>query len=430
MIKDDKPLIDLRFPKGKNNVSHETDLPENSARELLNVDITNSGEPSRRKGYTSVYDSGGETVHSLFTAGQLTVFMQGQALKQLHPDFTATNIRTGLDPDNPISYAEINKLIYYSNGDNSGIIDSDGAHADWGVDAPLGQPLLMQIAGSLDEGEYQVAVTYLNPFGEESGSILAMPITVPAGGGIQLMNIPQSTASSVNVYVSTAGGDQLYWQANIPMGETTYSFTSLKQGRKLETQFLERMPAGHIVRYGHGRLWVARGNLLIFSPALRYGLYDPRFTYFQFPADIDIVQPVEDGVYVTADKTYFLAGTNPAEMKQDVVYPYPGVRGTGMEVPHTKFIAENDLISDSAKEDVAFWYSTKGAVLGYPNGNVHPITEDRVAISEYGKGASLLREEDGIRQLVTSLTDKGDQTGFGVTDYATAEVRRNGVLIN
>lgn len=429
MLKDDKPLIDLRFPKGKNNVSHETDLPDDAARELLNVDISNSGLPTRRKGFTSVHDGAGESVHSLFSTKNLTVFMQGQALKQLHPDFTSTNIRTGLDPDNPISYAEINELIYYSNGDDAGVIDSDGAHTDWGVDAPLGQPLLMQIPGSLDSGTYQVAVTYLNILGEESGSVRAAPITVPVGGGISLMSIPQSTAASINVYVSAANGDQLYYQANIPMGETTYSFTALARGRLLETQFLERMPPGHIVRYGHGRMWVAKGNLLLFSPALRYGLYDPRFTYFRFPVDIDILQPVEGGMYVTADKTYFLSGTNPLEMKQDVVYPYPGVRGTGLEVPPSKFMAENDLISDSAKEDVAFWYSTHGAVVGYPKGNVHPVTEDRVAIAEYGKGATLLREEDGIRQLVTSLTDKGDVNSFGVTDYATAEVRRNGVLI-
>jgi hypothetical protein len=430
VLKDDKNLIDMRFPKGKNNVSHETDLPDNAARELLNVDLTNSGHPSRRKGYTSVYASGGETIHSLFSTKNLTVFMQGQSLKQLHPDFSATNIRTGLDPDNPISYAEVNELIYFSNGDDTGVIDSDGTHAEWGVDAPLGQPLAIQIPGSLDAGTYQIAVTYLNILGEESGSIRATTITVPVGGGITLTNIPQSTAASINIYVTAANGDQLYWQANIPMGETTYSLTSLNRGRLLETQFLERMPPGQIVRYGHGRMWVAVDDLLIFSPALRYGLFDPRFTYFRFPKTIDIVQPIEDGIYVIADKTYFLAGTDPMEMKQEVVYPYPGVRGTGMAVPHSKFVAENDLISDSAKEDVAFWYSTHGAVVGYPRGNIHPLTEDRVAIAEYGKGASLLREEDGIRQLVTSLTDKGDDNGFGVTDYATAEVRRNGVLIN
>lgn len=425
---EDKPLIDLRFPAGKNNVSRETELPSGAARELLNVDLTNSGELSRRKGYTSVYSS--SRMHSLFSTKDMTVFLEDTTLKRLKPDFSTTDIRTGLDPDNPISYIDApGGLIYYSNGDDNGVITADGQHDEWGVDAPVGQPNLLQSTGSLNAGTYQVAITYLSTRGEESGSTLATQITVPNAGGVQLINIAQSDAASVNVYVTATDGQTLYWQANVPMGTTEYSFTTLNKGRALETQFMERMPPGQIVRGFRGRAWVAVGDLLIFSPALRYGLYDPRFDYFRFPARIDILQIVQDGVYVTSDATYFLEGNDPQEFKQTSVYPYPGVPGTGLAVPASKFNEDNDLIGDASQEDVAFWYSTHGAVIGYPGGNVKPVTEDRVSIPEYEKGATLLREEDGIKQLVTSLTGKGSPNSFGVTDSAVAEVRRNGVTV-
>lgn len=425
----DKPLVDLRFPAGKNNVSKETELPGGAARELLNVDLTNSGELSRRKGYTSVLASPSEKLHSMFSVGELTVFLQGTTLKRLHRDYSTTTIRTGLDPDNPISYTGVNGRIYYSNEIDTGIVDSDGVHHDWGVDATVWQPMLMQGTGGLIAGTYQVAVTYLSALGEESGSTLAAQITVAAGSSIQLLNLMQSSAASFNIYVTTVDGQTLYWQANIPMGSTEYTINSLNKGRALETQFMERIPPGQIVRYNKGRMWVAVGDMLVFSPSLRYGLYDPRFTYFRFPAPIDIMQPVQDGVYVVSDTTYFLDGTDPKDTKLDAVYPHKGVRGTGMAVPASKFMEDNDLIGDTSQEDVAFWYSTHGAVLGYPGGNVKPVTEDRLSIPEYEKGATLLREENGIRQLITSLTGRGEQNSFGVTDSAVAEVRRNGVVI-
>lgn len=430
----EKDLVELTFPLGKNTVAKETDLPKGSARELLNVDISNSGKPRRRRGFTSIYS--GADIHSLVSTKKNSFFCEGAALKRLNRDFTATPVRTGLDLSAGLSYAEVDGRVYYSNGSQKGVITEEAVHAEWGVEAPVGQPMLAATAaGGLDAGTYQVAITYVSALGEESGTGRAALLELPVGGGILISSIPQSSAASCNIYVSPANGDVLYLVKSVAMGTASTTVQStINFSRMLETQFMEQVPAGHIVRHFKGRMWVAVGDLLVFSLPLRYGLYDPRFTYFRYSERISIVQPVEDGIYVVSGvETFFLSGTNPKDMSQSVVYHQGGVEGTGMSVPPKALKADNKLLdgvlSEGVTEDVAYWFSTTGAVLGLPGGVTKPVTEDRMTISDYGQGATFLREEGDVRQLITALTNKGEGSGFGATDTATAEVRRNGVIL-
>lgn len=430
----DKDLVELTFPLGKNTVAKDTDMPDGSARELLNVDLTNSGKPRRRRGFTSVYSGAG--IHSLVSTKKHSFFCEGTALKQLNRDFTATSVRTGLDPSVGLSYAEVDGRVYYANGSQKGVITRDAVHAEWGVEAPVGQPsLAVTAAGGLDAGTYQVAITYVSALGEESGTGRAALLDLPVGGGILISNIPQSSADSCNIYVSSANGDVLYLAKNVAMGTTSTTVQStINFSRMLETQFMEEVPAGHIVRHYKGRMWMAVGDLLIFTPALRYGLYDPRHTYFRFADRISILQPVDDGLYVVAgDKTFFLRGTNPKDMTLATVYHEGAVEGTGMSVPPKVLKSDNDLLAgtdaEDVKEYVAYWFSNAGAVLGFPGGVIKPITEDRIAVSDYGQGATFLREDGDLRQLITALTNKGEGSGFGAVDTASAEVIRNGVVL-
>jgi len=429
---DDKDLVALEFPVGKNNVAKETDLPEGALREALNVDLYKEGNVARRKGYASVYS--GTNIHSLFSTKDYTVFCENGTLNTLNAAYVASTVRTGLNATKDISYAQVNKQVYYSNDEQSGIITENATHAEWGVESPSGQPILSSTTGSLSAGRYQVAITFASPSGEESGTQLAAVLDVTEGGGIQLSSIPQSsTAASVRVYVSPPNGDVLYHHVTLPMGITTGVVTSTVEGRALETQFMSTMPPGHIVRHYKGRMWVAIGNMLVFSPALRFGLYDPRHTYFRFSEKITVVQPVQDGIYVVADKAYFLSGSDPKDMEQVVVYDKGGVLNTGASVSPHVFDYKNDVIKslgvEQTPDEIAFWYSPTGAMLGFPGGRVKAVTEDRLSISEYERGATLFREEDGMRQLITSLTDKSNGSSFVASDTAVAEVIRNGVVL-
>ena len=72
---------------------------------------------------------------------------------------------------------------------------------------------------------------------------------------------------------------------------------------------------------------MARGRWLYVSEPYRYGLYNARRGFIPFPSEITVVQPCEDGVYVCADKTYWLPG-DPLATTPVVLLPYGALLGS------------------------------------------------------------------------------------------------------
>ncbi|MCP4210874.1 MAG: hypothetical protein GY764_05285 [Halieaceae bacterium] len=406
------------WPQGVDNITAETDLSSRALREAVNVDLNQVGKPRLRQGFAQRYAGAG--VHSLWSGTDKTLFVEAGALKRLWPDYSVTTIRTGLDQNLEVSYEELDGVIRYSNGAQTGAVSALGVEEGWGVEDPAGQPTVAQgPVGGLTSGRYQVAVTFVSAAGEESGSTLAT--VVEAETGVSLTNIPQGDAAYVRVYMTEPGGEVLKQQAQIPMGVTAYQITSVSDGPPLDTQFARRMPAGHIVRYFSGMMWVAKDNVLWYSIALRYGVNKPQEAFFQFPERITIVQPVDDGVYVVSDKTYFIAGTNPRAAGQVVVSPNRGIEGTGAQIDTEHFDIER------AEGTAAFWYSNRGAMIGLTGGRIEPVMENKVALPEFDHGSTLFREDNGIRQLITTLRGQGTANSFGASDSVVAEVRTNAV---
>lgn len=413
------------WPAGKNTVAPETRVPKKSLREALNVDLDNDGIPRRRAGYTEVYS--GSDIHSLWGDGSLTMFVEGTELKRLFSDNSVSVLRTGLDVGRYVSYVEVNGDIYYSNNAQTGKLSAAGLSTPWGVEDPSGQPLVAPMTtGAMGAGMYQVAVTFVSTTGEVSGSTLATIVTLQDNQGVQLSSIPQPTnpsVSHVRVFISEPNGDLLYQQVDIPIGVTSYMISRTLKSEPLDTQFLSVTPAGHIVRHYNGRNLIAADNVLVYTEALRYGLYRPVENYIQFPARITVIQPVSAGVFVVADKTYYLSGQDIKEAQLLVVDPNSGVEGTGMAVDAELF----DI--DGVAGSLAYWFGASGAMIGLPDGSVQPIMQDMVAVSGYNRGTTLFREVDGIRQMVTAVRGKGQGSSFGAGDSATAEVIRHGISV-
>ena len=409
------------WPLGINNVAKVTALPEEALRDALNVDLDNSGKPRIREGRTKVYN--GTQVHSLHGATCGTVFVEGAELKSLLPDYSASSIGD-LVSHSRVDYAEVNDTTYLTNGFEVWKLDADANIELNGVAHPEGQPIpgFSSLVGSLESGRYLIAVTFVND-GEESGATLAVEVTTSQRGAITLSAIPQSSdATHVRIYCTEPGGQTLREFAEIPMGTTSYVITRTVQGRVLETQFMRRLPAGRLIAHFKGRLLIAKGNTLYYSEALRYGLYSPANNFISFAEDITIVQPVEDGVYVVADKTYFFNGTNPREFQQIVVSEYRAIFGTGLTT-------NGSVFSSEVVGEVAYWYSEVGAMLGLPGGGVRPLMENSVALPSYEEGVTCMRKENGIRQAVTALRGSGTAAKFALGDEFTVTVKRNGIVL-
>lgn len=125
---------------------------------------------------------------------------------------------------------------------------------------------------------------------------------------------------------------------------------------------LVALPGGSDIHYWQGRLLVARGNSLMWSEAMRYGVYSTTRNFIPFSSKIQWVAPLPTGVYVgVRDNVYFLSGSDPAKFTQRVVggATAPGVSAI-YNVRHT----------EAAGEEVALWFTSDGIAVGQQSGSV------------------------------------------------------------
>jgi len=84
----------------------------------VNVNVDETGRISRRKGFTSKLV---KASHSLFSCGNYALFVSGNALCVLHPDYTWAAIRN-VAVDARMSYVQVGDDTYYANGNEVGIV--------------------------------------------------------------------------------------------------------------------------------------------------------------------------------------------------------------------------------------------------------------------------------------------------------------------
>lgn len=428
------------FPAGIDNVNKEFEIPAQASRDgtvraalrqAVNVNLDRFGKPSRREGYSRVISS--SNVHSLWSHAELAfgfVVLNG-VLTAIDTAYAQTAIRTGLSHIHPVSYATVNGVVFWSNRQTSGRITAALEDRPMALRSPAGQPTVStSVNGGLRAGAYQVAITYATAAGEESGTSLAVVVDVAEGQGVQLSAIPQPLDAAVTVirlYLSGADGDVLYYQRDIPVGMTSTILGVHFEGKPLETQWLQPLPPGQIVRHYNARLYIATGQMLRWSEAMRYGYHNPVRSFRRYPDEITLVAPAGEGtaggLYVAAgSRTYWHAGADPKQSQQVVVYPHGAVAGTHCEVPA-------GLFGLDLKGNVAFWLATNGIpCVGLPSGQLMPLTENRYVTPIAERGASLVRERRGGNHIVMGLG--GQQTnGIRASDSVVATVTRNGITV-
>jgi hypothetical protein len=114
-IRLDKPTL------GQDTVSNIRELDSKSLRSCINLDIHNDGILASRDGYTKVYN--GTNCHSLYKG----VFVAGGTLRLVSDK---SGILGGVGND-PLSYVEINDLIYFSNNNLHGKLNSGFQYVTW-----------------------------------------------------------------------------------------------------------------------------------------------------------------------------------------------------------------------------------------------------------------------------------------------------------
>jgi hypothetical protein len=399
--------------KGVNTLATDQALSTDELRNAVNVDITKEGHGRRRPGFTSRYST---KSHSLFSDGTTLYGVAGENLsyftRAANGTLTPTTLKAGFPSTRPVAWLAVNDRIYYSNGVLTGMI-YNRTHYPWGVEVPSGQPTVAASAsGGLHAGRYQVAVTFVSSLGEEGGTGQAAAVDVATGGGISLVAIPQpqdASVTKIRVYRTQANADVLYLYQEYAVGTTSASVgASNSLGRVLDTQFMQPPLPGTLLEEYNGRIYIGAGSVLLYTEAYRHGAI--RMTNFMmFPADISLLAGVDTGLIVAADQTYFLQGQDPKNMVLLPRLPHGAVKGT--------------CVRDTRSQSLA-WFSPQGFCQSDSQGNITNVSGHRVAFERTDRGAAMLREANGIRQVVGSMQG-GITNSLTVGDFFDAEVIRD-----
>ena len=408
--------------KGLNNVLPPERTPPEYLKEVSNIDIDKSGGLHKRKGYTLI-DSG--VYHSLWSDGDVCYAVKDSEIVDINKNYNITTIQAVTS--DKISFDKVNSSVYFSGTEENGVIEN-GSVRPWGLQWMNPQPAISTGNGVLTAGTYQVTCTYVTVDGRESGTGLAQKVTISDNQGIVLSNIPTSPDSNVDrirVYASTPNGEVLYLADEIPNGTSTHYLGDVWGAVQPLLSFnMYPAPRGHIVKYAHGRTWIAADNILWYSSAFSFEWFNIHEDYMYFPERIRAVMPTQDGMWIAADKLYYLAGKNPDKAVLSEKEPVKAVEGSDVKIVGAYVFIENTPIGYK-------WLITtdKGIYVCYNDGITLNMTEKNVTFPPADEGTATFVQEGGINRYVSILKKKGDNNNMAVGDQATATIIRNGIVL-
>lgn len=434
MAVDKRELIKFNnFSKGVHNVALENSLPPDALRTALNVDIDDAGKMRRRKGYSLVVPTAG--LHSLYQPVEnTTIGVDATGLVSIDTTIQKTTLTALSRVDLPMYFDRTDNDIFYSNGTDIGRVSIEGDEA-FSISAPqpAGQPNATVAVGigGLNGGLYQVAITFLDASGRESGSTLALEIDAPEGSGIRLTDWPEMTGVAyVNIYMTSENGDVLYLADTIAPTTAPYLLGRRTLGRVLDKQFLHPMPAGIHVCVHNGRLFTAKNNVKSWSESLTYGLTKPSTNWATYGKDkITLIASSGSAdsaiMYIASnERTYRIVGADPKDWKRAIVHPYGAVPGSLTYV-------QPDVIGVEQDTRVPVWQDTAGSLIaGLATGVILQLHKDVYAANiDAEQGCTALVYRDGIQQiLATALGGTGN--GIRAIDSVEATVYANGVRVS
>lgn len=397
-------MAHAQFPKiiGVNQLLDETAMvveDDMFVRESVNTDIDAEGNVSLRKGASLQVSGSG--YHSLFSSSRGWLMMcHREQLGVYDPATTTFTPLVSMDDNYRVSYAEANGNLYVSSPSFSCMFTIGSSDPKpVGVPLPSVEPEFSALSsGDMEEGTYGIAYTLLNPDGEESGLSEIQTLDIPAGGGVQGTLFTSYVGYSYRVYMTTANGDTLRQATEFEADTATIQILVPEEGRLAETQGLEPLHKGHIIRAFNSRMLVADSNTLYFSEAFRPHLARPD-GFVSMTGLITMVEPVEGGVYVGDSRgVRFYKGEDPTAWTVMEITPTPVIFGTSITVPGSFFQGEI-----TSANEVAVWLSTEGYVLGLPEGEIIRLNSDQLKLPKYIQGCVALNLSDGRKQLVTPV---------------------------
>lgn len=362
----------LKFDKfaGINNAVPSYRLSSSDLTVGTDIDIGLTREVSRRAGYTAL----AATCHKNLwqAAGFELATVEGNDLKSF-VGATYTTVSAALGTAR-VWYCNLpDGRTTFSNGSICGITDG-GPAITWGVPIPASMGAAADVAGLLFPGEYRYMLTHVRlSDGQESGTANSTPVNLTAGG-LSLTGLPVRAGHRTNIYLKGPNSDQGYLAGST--SGSTFSFVGANDQLVLpcRTDNLSPAPAGTVTAFWRGRILIAVGSVLWASMAGRWQHFNTHRDFKQMGANITLIQPVDDGVFVgTTKELCFLAGAEFDKLKYTRVVDGGVVLGSGVTVP-----GEHIKRGDRAGTGVCMiCIADNVLVAGFADGGIARMTEGR-----------------------------------------------------
>lgn len=365
-----------------------------------NVDITRKHKVVRRKGFNQKLAA---TPSAAWSNDRTMLYQQGTDLYSVDFNYIATQIRSGLSPSATLVGYQIGKLVYWSNGIDTGVIE-DGYNRSLGLTPPPVAELTPLSAGSLPKGTYQVVATFVRADGFESGATIPAPkITVSDNyNSVIVTGLTSLDASvvAVNYYITKDNGSIFFFAgAKAPGVNITISQPADQFSRPLKDLHGDAPYPFICIDHFNGRTIYASGNFLFFSDPFIPERVDLTKSYIPFNDKVTMIGVVDDGIFVgTEREIIYMDGNSLDNFSSIQVAPYGVVHNTRSYIDST-VVGEDSTIT----KKIPAWISLKGVCIGFPDGSMQNTTENTVTLPEGTTGASFFRQENGQNHFISVI---------------------------
>jgi hypothetical protein len=386
---------------GINNRANAKSVPDGFVRDLVNLDPLVGGELGLRAGYD--LRAPAANARGALSVGNSIIFADGPALICFDSQSNTAHTLAQIADGGRLVGAVLNQELFFCTANESFRFDGSTLR-QWGVPTVVDQPLPNLTAGSLLTGTYQVAMTLMNAQGEEGATVNPVHISVSDGAGFALYVPALPAGYTARLYVSPPNAETLYLQYE---GVDPYVVTMVRDDTARCENLNLRAPGGgdQIASLG-SVLLIADGKTLWHTLAMSPHLIDQSNNFFQYPSDISVVLQVDGGVFVCADKTYFLQSPESGDVVQGKKLEFGAVPGTGSILPDGR----------------ATWMTQYGLAVGALDGSVTLLSQNNFVPEMAQSGASGVIDHNGNQMVVTSMRGQQGPNPLAASDYYEAEI--------
>lgn len=383
------------WEQGANNIAARDRLPAGTYRQAINLDPTAGGKLEMRCGFERVYQ--GADVRGAFGIGEQVVIADGDTLKAYD---TATGSVTELAAINSaggVSGVEMNGQLFLGTPNESYRLQG-GVLKPWAIAEPVFT--VTTVAGSLPAGIYKVAVTAIGVDGEESGVV---PQIIRLNG-LQALRVSSTDPRDLNLYASPCDAETLYSQGRL-RAATTIGVVA-DDAATLTTAFMVPMPYCEELVAFRGVLIGRIGREVYATNPFQPHLVDPARGFFQYGTDVTMLAKTDGGIYIGADKTWFMTNPQTDQPIQAVVLDFGAVKGASITLPDGR----------------AAWFTRYGQAIGDTAGGVSLPNRSNYAPDTATSGAAGLLEHNSNQMVVTTMRGQTKANRLAAGDFCDVEI--------